>query len=282
MTFIEQLTNTYIRFNRKRLRGSTNDDDDTNSALNCLFEVLLTLSKTMSPFTPFFTEYLYQNLRKVLPNDSPASIHFCSFPTPITEAIDPAIEKAVDTMQSIILLGRTARERRKLFLKTPLRELTVVLKNTDEVESVKPLLRYIIEELNVRTINFSLDSDSFIAYVAQPRDDVLGKRLRDKAKPVKTEIAKLTHSQIKEFVKTGSIDILSQQITLDDVQIISTFTGNQQTHEAQWDDKALIVLDVQPDKQLLEEATCRNIVSRIQRLRKNSGVNINDGIEVFF
>ena len=285
LTFIEQLTNWYVRFNRKRLRGSVSEEE-TVTSLNCLFEVVLTLTKTMSPFTPFFTEYLYQNLRKCLPNDGDkepeVSIHYCSFPTPRAEAVDPQIEKAVQTMQSVILLGRTARERRKIPLKTPIKEVTIILKNSEEIDGVQPLLSYIREELNVRIITFTSDSDSFIVYVAKANNETLGRRFRDKAKPIKTAIEKLSHAELKVFIETQKLTILDQELGAEDIQVVRTFTGDSKTHEAEWDDRAMIVLDIQPDKALLEESTCRNVISRVQRLRKESGVNINDHIEVFY
>jgi isoleucyl-tRNA synthetase len=123
LKLIEDLTNWYIRFNRKRLKGE-NGVEDTIFALSSLFEVLYTLARTMAPFTPFLTENMYQGLRRFLPSTDPSlseesqqSIHFLPFPTVRQEYFDPDIERAVSRMQSIILLGRNIRESKNVPLK---------------------------------------------------------------------------------------------------------------------------------------------------------------------
>ncbi len=115
---IEDLTNWYIRFNRKRLKGE-NGVDDALKALNSLFEVLYILSRAMSPFTPFLTENMYQGLKAFLPasEEDTRSVHFLNFPTVRKEYFDVNIERAVGRMQSVIVLGRTIRESKNVPLK---------------------------------------------------------------------------------------------------------------------------------------------------------------------
>jgi isoleucyl-tRNA synthetase len=115
---VEDLTNWYIRFNRKRLKGE-NGLDDTTKALNTLFEVLYILCRSMAPFTPFLTENMYQGLKQFLPEskEDVRSVHFLSFPTVRKEYFDVSIERAVGRMQTVILLGRQIRESKALPLK---------------------------------------------------------------------------------------------------------------------------------------------------------------------
>lgn len=122
LRLIEDLTNWYIRFNRKRLKGE-NGTEDTVFALNSLFEVLYTLARAMAPFTPFLTENMYQGLRQFLPTPEESrlvesqSVHFLPFPTVRQEYFNPEIERAVSRMQSVILLGRNIRETKVIPLK---------------------------------------------------------------------------------------------------------------------------------------------------------------------
>ena len=118
MTLIDTLTNWYIRFNRKRLKGE-NGPDDAVRALNVLFEVLFTLSRMMAPFTPFITESMYQNLRKCLPpsKEDDRSVHFLMFPQVKKEYFNDDIERAVSRMQAVIELGRVIRDQKNISLK---------------------------------------------------------------------------------------------------------------------------------------------------------------------
>eukprot|EP01098_Paradermamoeba_levis_P007549 TRINITY_DN3122_c0_g1_i1.p1 TRINITY_DN3122_c0_g1~~TRINITY_DN3122_c0_g1_i1.p1 ORF type:complete len:789 (-),score=193.95 TRINITY_DN3122_c0_g1_i1:891-3257(-) len=160
--FIDQLTNWYVRFNRKRLKGESGLEDRL-FALNTLFEVLLTIIRMMSPFTPFFTEYVYQNLKKVLPeNDRAESIHFTMFPEPRENLLNERIEEAVARMQAVIELGRAARDRRKKPLKFPLKHVTVVHEDPQFVADLQSLKDYILEELNVRELIVASDKTGFV------------------------------------------------------------------------------------------------------------------------
>ena len=127
VTFIGQLTNIYVRYNRSRIKGK-NGVDDTRRALTALYNVLLTLCKMMAPFTPFFAEKMYQNLRRCLPEEgkSEPSVHFCSFPEASAAVLDHRVEKSVARMQAVIETGRQIRERNNKPLKTPLKRMTVV------------------------------------------------------------------------------------------------------------------------------------------------------------
>lgn len=127
VSFIGQLTNVYVRYNRSRLKGK-NGDDDTRRALAALYNVLLVLCKTMAPFTPFFVEKMYQNLRRCLPDggDTEPSIHFCMFPEATADDLDTRVETSVVRMQAVIETGRQIRERNNKSLKTPLKRMIVV------------------------------------------------------------------------------------------------------------------------------------------------------------
>lgn len=185
--YIDQLTNWYVRLNRKRMKGS-GGEQDTQVALSTLFEVVYTITRVMSPFTPYITEYFYQNLAKLLPKEEvEESLHYLPFPEVKTEFLNAKIELAVSRMQSVIQLGRTARDRRNLPVKFPLASITVV-QNKEFLQDVTELKDYIIEELNVRDVLLSSDNTSVVTS-AKPDFDVLGKRLRGDMGKVQKAIA---------------------------------------------------------------------------------------------
>ena len=181
VAFIGQLTNWYIRFNRKRLKGREGTEEQHQS-LSALFETLLTLSRMMSPFTPFFTEYLYQHLSPFLPSDRHSekedSIHYLMFPEPNPLLVFEDIEKSIADMQNVIDLGRYAREKRILPVKYPLLELLVVSPDKNKLNNLERLKAYIQEELNLKKLVLTTEEGEFIKSSATPNNSRLGSRLK--------------------------------------------------------------------------------------------------------
>jgi len=287
VSFIEQLTNWYVRLNRKRLRGDR-DNQDHLAALNTLFEVLLTITKTMAPFTPFFTEYVYQNLRRCLPQDSPQSVHFTEYPQPKQEAMNSEIEATVSVMQSVVELARCARERRRIAHRQPLEEIIVFLQNPEDEARLQSVEDVLYDELNVKRIVFSNDT-TLLSYLASPNFPVLGKRLGKQMKAVTLSIKELSHEQLKDFLKSGSIDLHGHTLSSTDIVVNRAFTGNTDVYEPSNDTTDLaahpnvnIALNVQITPTLVKEGVVRHLVNRIQRLRKESGVHVSDDVEVFY
>ncbi len=177
--FIEHLTNIYVRYNRKRLKGSAGQaEGDCENALATLYHTLVVLCKVMAPFTPFFTESMYQNLRRIDP-ESEASVHFTTIP-PVEQRKegDQHIEDSVERMQRVIELGRTIRERHNKPTRLPLKQVVVVHPDTSFLADVAGVLRvYVCEELNVRELETCADPVKYAELKAVPNLPVLGKKL---------------------------------------------------------------------------------------------------------
>mmetsp|Transcript_27266 Transcript_27266/g.57772 ORF Transcript_27266/g.57772 Transcript_27266/m.57772 type:complete len:425 (+) Transcript_27266:62-1336(+) len=284
--FIEQLTNWYVRLNRNRLRGNTDCSNDHLTALNTLFEVLLTTTKTLAPFTPFFTEHVYQNLRKCLP-ESEDSVHFTEYPKPNLDAVNEEIEASVSIMQSIIELGRCARERRKIAHRQPLDEILVFLQNSEDERKLAPVMQYLYDELNVKRIVFSNDT-SLLSYVPSPVFTVLGKKLGKQMKSVAAAIKSLSQEQLADFLKNGKIVVCEHELGTDEILVSRSFVGDAEIYEPSNDSdlanhpSVSIALNVQLTPELIKEGVIRHIVNRIQRLRKESGILVSDDIDVYY
>lgn len=285
LKFVDNLTNIYVRFNRKRLKGRTGDRD-CRIALSTLFNVLLTTCKAMAPFTPFFTEVLYQNVRKLLGSTAEASIHFCSFPQ-IQGKTDERIEQSVARMMTVIDLARNIRERHNKALKIPLREMVIVHPDENFLEDITGKLgEYVTEELNVRTLVRCNDPLEYASLRAEPDYSVLGKRLGKAMGAVAKEVKSLSQGDIIKFEKSGEIVLSGHCLSGGDIKVIREFKRpeelNKEDIDAAGDGDVLVVLDLRPDDSLVDAGIAREIVNRVQKLRKKAGLEPTDLVEIFF
>ncbi|CAJ0842635.1 2589_t:CDS:10 [Entrophospora sp. SA101] len=273
LNLIEQLTNWYVRFNRKRLKGEISPED-TIDALNTLFEVLFTLCKSMASFTPFLTEYMYQNLKIFLPetdlNNDNRSIHFLTFPEVRNEYFDSEIERSMSRMQTVIELGRII-------------QLVVVHSNTQYHSDVLSLESYIVEELNIKNLLVTSEEDKYgIKYKVEADWKVLGAKLRKDVVKVKNALPKVTSEQVKEFARTKEIVVDGIKLVDEDLQVIRYFEDSNSHYETNTDKDVLILLDTKVYQDLQEEGLAREIVNRVQRLRKKAGLQPIDPVLMYY
>ncbi|ESQ46757.1 hypothetical protein EUTSA_v10027624mg [Eutrema salsugineum] len=283
LKFLDNLTNIYVRFNRKRLKGRTGEDD-CHTALSTLYNVLLTSCKVMTPFTPFFTETLYQNLRKAC-EGSEESIHYCSFPQE-EGTRGERIEQSVTRMMTIIDLARNIRERHKLPLKTPLKEMVVVHPDAEFLNDITGKLReYVLEELNVRSLVPCNDTLKYASLKAEPDFSVLGKRLGKSMGLVAKKVKEMPQQDILRFEEAGNVTIAEHKLELTDIKIVRVFKRpdglKDEEIDANGDGDVLVILDLRADESLYEAGVAREIVNRIQKLRKKSGLEPTDFVEVY-
>ncbi|GAA5803934.1 isoleucyl-tRNA synthetase [Helicostylum pulchrum] len=287
LNMIDILTNWYVRFNRKRLKGE-NGLDEAKLAMNTLYEVLTTLCGVMAPFTPYLVENMYQNLKGFAPKNpnivDDRSIHFLEFPIVREEYFDPEIERAVARMQSVIELGRTVRERKNISLKTPLKELVIIHSDPQYQADVKALESYITEELNVRQIIITDNEEKYgVKYKAEADWKVLGQKLKKDAMKVKKGLPELTSDQIKEFVVTKELIVSGIRVTDEDLNVVRYFDSSADAlYEANSDRESLILMDVKLYPELEEEGVAREIINRVQRLRKKANLLPTDDINMYY
>lgn len=284
LKFLDNLTNIYVRFNRKRLKGRSGEDD-CRIALSTLYNVLLTSCKVMAPFTPFFTEALYQNMRKV-GSGSEESIHFCSFPKEEGKR-DERIEQSVSRMMTIIDLARNIRERHNKPLKSPLREMIVVHPDADFLDDIAGKLKeYVLEELNVRSLVPCNDTLKYASLRAEPDFSVLGKRLGRSMGVVAKEVKAMSQEDILAFEKSGEVTIATHCLQLADIKVVREFKRpdgvTEKEIDAAGDGDVLVILDLRPDESLFEAGVAREVVNRIQKLRKKIALEPTDVVEVYF
>ena len=272
--FIEDLTNWYIRLNRSRF-WDTGLSEDKQSAFQTLHTTLYEFSVCMAPFAPFLAETIFAGLPKQ--PDSPASVHLCPYPKADPTLIEPLLEQAVERMQHIILLGRQKRNQEKVKTKYPLRKLTVVHKERALLDEISRLESYLLSELNVKEIGYHDAEEDYITLFARPNSPVLGKRLGKDFKHFKALIDQLDSDAIVDLQQQGSITLDKTRFVTEDILV---YREAKPGTNALSDRYISIDLDCNLDENLIQEGLAREVVSRIQKSRKDAGLNVVDRINL--
>ncbi|ORY34091.1 tRNA synthetases class I-domain-containing protein [Naematelia encephala] len=287
LELIADLTNWYIRFNRTRLKGA-GGVDDTRAALNTLYETLFTLCLTMSSFTPYTSETVYQALRATTPpsidDTDVRSIHFLPFPSVRKEYFDPVIERQVQRLKAVIDLGRSIRDKKNLKVKQPLKELVVFHHNQEYLDDVKSLESYVAAELNIVNVVYTSDEAQVgIKYRATADWPTLGKKLRKDIGKVKSALPSLTSDVCRAFVTEGKLDVAGVQLVQGDL-IITRYVENadSESHDSATDYDVIVLLDIRLHADLEAKALLRALSSRVNKLRKEAGLKATDRVDIFY
>lgn len=265
LRFIEQLTNWYVRLNRSRLKGQEGDDESA-VGLSTLYDVLLNMTVLMAPFTPFLTEFLYQQLRRLHPNfnkpglapdalGAAESVHYLQLPAYDKDRLDEAIEEQMTTLQTVIEIGRVLRERKTISLKTPVKEVIVVCKDPARLAHLENVKKYVLAELNVWTVTTSTDVGKWSSFKIDMNHKVLGKRLGKERAAVAAAVAQLTPAQISEYADKGSLVVAGHTLSGDDLLLKEEFKGDASIYQAETseDGGLLVVLDTRQDDRVIAQ-----------------------------
>ena len=274
--FIEDLTNWYIRLNRTRF-WHEEMSEDKHAAYHTLYTTIHELNLSMAPFAPFLAESLYQAMKSLRADNETDSVHLCAYPDPENALIQPLLEQAVTRMQHIILLGRQKRNQEKIKTKYPLRSLTIIHKDTSLLDEIAKLQDYIQAELNVKEVKYSTEESKYIDLYAKPNSPVLGKRLGRRFKEYKLAIETMSSEAISKFQNDGEITIDDETFKPEDILVFREAREGTNTVS----DRFISVdTDCELDDDLIDEGLAREVVNRIQKSRKDLGLNVVDRIDL--
>lgn len=280
--FIDHLTNWYVRMNRKRLKGDISVED-CRMALDTLYRVLIDMVSLMAPFTPFLTELMYQTLSKLRLGEKAESIHYTMLPEAQSEMVDLDIERAVLRMQSVVELGRVLRDRKTMPIKYPLPEMIVIHQDKSYLKDITALEMYVKEEMNVRKLTVSDDKDKYgVTLRVEPDHKILGIRLKGEFKAITQALKGLSNADCEKLLKDGHVELLGQKIDVSELRIIFQASGTNDQYEAHSDNDVLILLDVSPDQEMMDEGYAREIINRIQKLRKKAHLVPTDEVNIYY
>ena len=277
ISYIDQLNNWYIRRSRRRFWKSENDSDKTE-AYEALYIALKTFSQVAAPFIPFITESMWQNLRN---DEDPISVHLTDYPVAEEDKRDLALEFKMDTVQKAVSMGRSLRSQYNLKNRQPLRSVEFVTRNPEEKAVLLEMEESIREELNVKKVVFHEREDELVEYSAKANFKVLGKELGSLMKAASAVIAALDQSSIQSILEGGtlSIDVEGKTVELTEEKIIVE-RHEKAALKVVNDGTLTVALDSEITEELKLEGYVRDFVRGIQNLRKESGFEVTDRIEI--
>ena len=274
-SFTDDMSNWYVRRCRERFWAKGMEQDKVNAYMT-LYTALITLSKIAAPMIPFMTEEIYQNLVRSVDKNAPESIHLTDFPTVNEEFIDKDLEISMDEVLDIVVLGRAARNSANIKNRQPIGNMYV------KAETVlDPFYVEIIEdELNVKAVEFKDDVEEFVSYSFKPQLKTVGPKYGKLLGKIKEALASLDgHAAMKSLNDTGSVDFEfdGEKVSLgrEDL-LIETAKNDDFVTEA--DNKTTVVLDIRLSEELIEEGFVRELISKVQTMRKEAGFEVVDHI----
>ncbi len=278
---IEDLTNWYVRRSRRRFWKSEHDTDK-DAAYATLYHVLVTLTRLLAPFTPFVTETIYQNLVRSVNPAAPESIHHTEWPQASEAAIDQALMEQMELTRRIASLGLAARDSAQLKVRQPLARALVHAGESSSLLST-PMIDIIADELNVKSVEFVTEAGSLVQYKLLPNLKLLGKKLGKQVPALRTVLETADANAIVAKINAGEAITLmvdGQEIELaPDELLVQTEQAAGLTVAA---DKLITVgIDTTITEELAAEGLARELVRRIQNMRKDAGFDISDRITIY-
>ena len=276
--FSDELSNWYVRRSRERFWAKGMEEDKVNAYMT-LYETLVSFVKLAAPMVPFITESIYRNLVCSVDKTAPESVHLCAYPVANPSFILKELEENMEEVLSIVKLGRAAREKAQVKNRQPLSVMYI--------SGGKPLGKeyesIVREELNVKSIDFKEDLSSFTAYIFKPQLKTVGPKYGKHLQEIRNYLTALDSKEGMQALSSGAIRFAAKDgtevsLTREDLLIESTKKDGYITEE---DGKYTVVLDTNLTEELKEEGFLREIISKVQTMRKEAGFEVTDRIRLF-
>ena len=278
--FSDVLSNWYVRRGRERYWGSTMTEDKA-AAYTTLYTVLVTLAKVIAPYTPFMAEMMYRNLVPAFYPEAPESVHLCDFPAADESLIDLDLQMSMYGVLMLVAAGRSARNAGNLKNRQPLAEMLVA--STAPLGLNEEMIAVVLDELNVKKMTFVEDGTSLLKYVLKPQLRTLGPKYGKRLGEITKFLATCNGAEVVAAVRGGG----SYTIPLDPPVVLLEedlhfFTESPEGYSVAINCGIIVALDTRLTEELLNEGCERELVSKIQTMRKEAGFEVTDRIDVYF
>jgi isoleucyl-tRNA synthetase len=279
---IDELSNWYIRRNRRRFWKSESDQDK-NAAYHTLYECLVTLSKVLAPFIPFLSEEMYQNLVRAIDPTVPVSVHLNDFPVANDDNIDASLSQDMAAAIEVVRLGRSARTESGIKIRQPLPGILVYSRESDAMQAVLRLKDQITDELNVKGVGKLTDLGEVVTYDIRPNLSILGPKYGKRLGEIRKKLAAQDPTEVAETVNADK----PLELTLADGSTVSLKPNEilvdlrkKAGYAAAQGPLMTVVLDTSLTPELMQEGLARDFVRGVQDARKNAGYRIEDRIAI--
>ena len=276
--FVDDLSNWYVRRSRERFWAKGMEQDKINAYMT-LYTALVTICKAAAPMIPFMTEEIYRNLVCSIDKTAPESIHLCDFPTVDAEMIDKDLEASMEEVLDIVVMGRAARNTANIKNRQPI--------GTMYVRAERPLdamfQEVVADELNVKNVEFKENLSDFTSYTFKPQLKTVGPKYGKLLNGIRAHLAEINGREaMKELDNSGSLsfDIDGQKVVLSKEDLLID-TAQMEGYVTEEDSTVTVVLDTNLSEELIEEGFVREIISKIQTMRKEAGFEVMDKIVVY-
>ena len=276
--FVDEMSNWYVRRSRERFWAKGMEQDKINAYMT-LYHALVTIAKTAAPMIPFMTEDMYQNLVRSVDKDAPESIHLCDFPTVNEAWIDKDLEADMKELLEIVVLGRACRNTANIKNRQPI--------GTMYVKAEKKMGEFytdiIADELNVKEVKFADDVESFISYSFKPQLRTVGPKYGKLLGGIKQALTDIDGTAAMKELKSNGVlklDINGNDVELTEEDLLIE-TAQTEGYVSESDGDTSVVLDTNLTPELIEEGFVREIISKIQTMRKEAGFEVMDKIKVY-
>ena len=277
-SFVDKLSNWYIRRSRERFWGSSMDADKV-AAYTTMFEVLSKLTRVIAPYVPFVAESIYQNIERPFFADAKESIHLCDFPKVVGKYINKEIEDSMNLVLDIVVLARAARNKANVKNRQPIKKLIY----TTEKELIGDFLYLVKDEINVKEVEINRNASEFVSYELKPQLKTLGPKYGKLLGQIRNELATKTN-EIMNAINSGKeykFNVNGEEITLskDDLLI---YMNNKEGFASESSAQMTVVLDTKLTKELIEEGIEREFISKVQSMRKEAEFEVTDHISIAY
>ncbi|MBR4236658.1 MAG: isoleucine--tRNA ligase [Clostridia bacterium] len=272
--FVDELSNWYVRLSRERFWGKGMEGSKL-AAFETLYTVLLTLTKLLAPFVPFVTENMYQNLAVGNIAGAPESVHLCDYPAADLNKVDKQLETAMSDVESIVQLGRACRNASSMKVRQPLARCLV--KGNPVSGEPEELIK---SELNVKNVEFVEDARAFTTYQLKPQLKTLGKKYGRLIGKIGEYLKNADGNAVMDVFARGEtlkFELDGTPVELEETDVLSTLT-QKPGFASQSDGNYTVVLDINLTDELINEGFIREVISKVQTLRKNAGFEVVDRI----